>query len=92
MSYFHSLFVDVGAGSRMHVLNVCWIRVLDCGLLRLEFQNYTARDLYPTLDKCCLVLIKQHNCHDCIKVYYKASYFVALQSKCPGTFNKCKMD
>lgn len=27
--YFHSLFVNVDAGSRMHVLNVCWIKVLD---------------------------------------------------------------
>jgi len=36
MRYFLSLFVGVGTGSRMHVLNVCWIKVLDCGLLRLE--------------------------------------------------------
>lgn len=36
MRYFHSLFVDVGAGSRMHVLNVCCIKVLDCELLGSE--------------------------------------------------------
>lgn len=36
MRHFHSLSVDVGTGSRMHVLNVRWIRVLDHGLLRLE--------------------------------------------------------
>lgn len=34
--YFHSLFVYVGAGSRMHVLNVCWIKVLDCELVGSE--------------------------------------------------------
>lgn len=36
MRYFHSLFVDVGAGSRMHVLHVCCIKVLDCELLGSE--------------------------------------------------------
>lgn len=91
MRYFHSLFVDVGAGSRMHVLNVCSIKVLDCELLGSERVSKLYHEGFiPTLDKCCIVPIKQHNFHDCIKVSYKASYFVALQHKCPSTFKKCK--
>lgn len=36
LRYFHSVFAGVGTGSGMYVLDVCWIKVLNCGRLRLE--------------------------------------------------------